>query len=66
MQLVKGHTCLHKLASQSMSPPPGTSILAIALPRGTSYEPKARGWPWGGAQLELTDTLWCDNARRKC
>ena len=48
MQLVKGHTCLHKLARQSMSPPPGTSILAIALPTGTSYEPKARGWLWGG------------------
>ena len=42
-----------------MSPPPGTSILAIALPAGTSYEPKARGWPGGGwAQLELTDTLY--------
>ena len=56
MQLVKGHTCLHKLARQSMSPPPGTSILAIALPAGTRYEPKpgvARG---GWAQLELTDT----------
>ena len=46
-QLVKDHTCLHKLARQSMSPPPGTSILAIALPAGTSYEPKTRGWPGG-------------------
>ena len=43
MQLVKGHTSLHKLARQSISPPPGTSILAIALPGGTSYEPKAGG-----------------------
>ena len=48
MQLVKGHNCLHKLARQSMSPPLGTSILAIALPSGTSHEPKARGWPGGG------------------
>ena len=45
--MVKGHTCLHKLARQSMFPPPGTSIFAIALPAGTSYEPKARGWPGG-------------------
>ena len=41
--MVKGHTCLHKLARQSMSPPLGTSILAIALPAGTSYEPMGMG-----------------------
>ena len=41
--MVKGHTCLHKLARLSMSTPPGTSTLAIDIPAGTSYEPKARG-----------------------
>ena len=44
MQLVKGHTYLHTLARQSISPPPDTSIVEIALPSGTNFKPKA----WGG------------------